>query len=104
MGELSTCLDGRPFDNATSENLYWVPLTPGSVKTELDTTPGVLNVPVVKFVRRYPVGCVIGTSHTFERYNPSFVVLRFEGDEMIVFKPTLAVATSPLLYDATVKA
>jgi hypothetical protein len=79
-------------------------LTPGSVNTELVTTPGVLNVPVVKFVRRYPVACVTGAIHTFERYNPSFVVVRFEGDEMIVFKLTLVVATSPLLYDATVKA
>ena len=79
-------------------------MTPGSVKTELDTTPGVLNVPVVKFVRRYPVGCVTGGSHEFTRYRPSFVVLRFEGEEMIVFKLTLAVATNPLLYDATVKA
>jgi len=79
-------------------------LTPGSVKTEFDTTPGVLNVPVVKFVRRYPVGGVAGLLHTFERYRPSFVVTRFEGAEMIVFKLTLVVATNPLLYDATVKA
>lgn len=79
-------------------------MTPGSVKTELITTPGVLNVPVVKFVRRYPVGCVGGANHEFARYNPSFVVVRFEGDEIIVFKLTLVVATNPLLYDATVKA
>jgi hypothetical protein len=79
-------------------------LTPGSVNTELDTTPGVLNVPVVKFVRRYPVGCVIGTVHEVERYRPSFVVVRFEGAEIIVFNPKLAVATNPLLYDATVNA